>query len=284
LTLHEKTILITGGTGSLGQAIVTRILRLQDPEKPHKIIVYSRDEYKQWQMRQNLGGDPIRYFIGDVRDRDRLYRAFRGVDIVIHTAAMKHVDICDYNPDEAIKTNITGAQNVVDAATWCGVERVLAVSSDKAVDPANHYGATKLAADRLFLNAGSLSGERTKFAIFRPGNFIGSRGSVVPKWRKMIADGATSIPITDNRMKRYFITINKAARLTLTATTQMEGGEVFVPKMPEISIKCLAENLFPEIETEEIGAKPGEKITERLLTDEERSRVVEDENFFIVGG
>lgn len=280
-TLANANILITGGTGSFGQKFAKQILKLF---KPRRVIIFSRDEVKQQKMRaelpDNLGG-PMRYFIGDVRDRDRLYRAFRGVDIVIHAAALKQVPTAEYNPLEVIKTNILGASNIIDAAIDCGVKKVVALSSDKAVSPANLYGATKLCADKLFVSAGVYTGPKdTRFSVVRYGNVIGSRGSIVP----MLVDERChgKVPITDIRMTRFWISLKQAVEFVLLCIEQMQGGEIFVPKIPSMRIVDLAKAIAPHCEHDVVGIRPGEKLHEVLLTEEDARQAIEFDNYFVI--
>ena len=260
--MQGKTLLITGGTGSFGKAFVRRTLKDQDPKK---VIVFSRDELKQWEMQQEIQDDRVRYFLGDVRDRDRLTRAFNGVDTVVHAAALKQVPAAEYNPLEFIKTNIDGAANVIDAALDSGVERVIALSTDKAVNPANLYGATKLCSDKLFVAANSYSGGRgCKFSVVRYGNVVGSRGSVVPFFKSRAGQ---EVPITDSRMTRFWITLDQAVQLVLNAADCMAGGEIFVPKIPSMRIVDLAEALGCTYNV--VGIRPGEKLHESLISEDE---------------
>lgn len=264
--MKNKIVLVTGGTGSLGQALVEQLLALN----LKKIIVFSRDEYKQYQMRNQIE-DPdkrIRYFIGDVRDRDRLERAFKGVDYVIHCAALKHVAVAEYNPTEVIQTNVLGTQNVVDAAIDQEVSKVLGVSSDKAVNPISLYGATKLCADKLFL-AGGVYGD-TIFSVIRFGNFQDSRGSVMPFWKELNKQGGRKIPITDKRMTRFWISLDHAAEKCIEALDVMKGGEIFIPEMKSMSLLDVAKEMNLEKDLEEIGMGRGEKLHEELLTKYDR--------------
>ena len=260
--LHDKTILITGGTGSFGNCFVSTVLKKY---APRKIIVYSRDELKQYEMQNRLKQyqERIRYFIGDVRDKTRLSLALRGVDIIIHAAAIKQVPAAEYNPMECIKTNVMGAENIIEAALENNIDKVVALSTDKAANPVNLYGATKLCSDKLMTAANNLSGDRrTRFAVVRYGNVSGSRGSVVPLFKKLKAEGADFIPITDKRMTRFWITLEQGVDFVLHALVRMHGGEIFVPKIPSIKITDLARIIAPEIPVKEIGIRPGEKIHE----------------------
>ena len=275
----KKVILITGGTGSFGKKL-TRIML--DEYNPSKIIVYSRDELKQYEMRAaGYDATNLRYFIGDVRDLDRLRRAFEGVDIVIHAAALKQVPACEYNPMEAIKTNILGSSNVIDAALDAGVERVVALSTDKAVNPVNLYGATKLAAEKLFIQSNSYAGGRkTRFSCVRYGNVVGSRGSVVPVFLRQRENG--EITITDDRMTRFWISLEQGVRFVIRCVEHMHGGEVFVPKIPSMAIIDLAKAIAPEAKVNVIGIRPGEKLHEVLISEDEARTTVELEDMFVV--
>src|SRR5687767_4975587 len=252
---NDKSILITGGTGSFGRHYVKTILELY---RPRKLIIYSRDELKQFEMQQAFHQECMRYFIGDVRDRDRLVQAMNGVDFVIHAAALKQVPAAEYNPMECIKTNIHGAQNVIMAALANDVERVVALSTDKAANPINLYGATKLASDKLFVAANNMAGgKRTLFSVARYGNVVGSRGSVVPFFKKMIDDGADHLPITDERMTRFWITLQEGVDFVLKGLQRMHGGELFVPKIPSLRIVDLAKVMAPHLPTRLVGIRPG---------------------------
>jgi UDP-N-acetylglucosamine 4,6-dehydratase/5-epimerase len=258
----RKSVLITGGTGSFGKKFVQVLLERYQPER---IVIYSRDELKQYEMAQEFRDPAMRYFIGDVRDLPRLTLAMRGIDYVIHAAALKHVPVAEYNPMECIKTNIYGANNVIDAAMTCGVEKVIALSTDKAANPINLYGATKLASDKLFVAANNITGDlRTQFAVVRYGNVVGSRGSVVPFFQKLVREGATELPITDSRMTRFWITLQQGVDFVLDSFKRMQGGEIFVPKIPSMRIMDLAAALAPGVPTRMIGIRPGEKLHEVL--------------------
>ncbi|AVK82802.1 UDP-N-acetylglucosamine 4,6-dehydratase (inverting) [Lysinibacillus sp. B2A1] len=275
--LAGKTILVTGGTGSFGKKFVHRALQ----EAVKKIIVFSRDELKQYEMRQEFKDNRLRFFIGDVRDQERLHRAFDGVDNVIHAAAMKHVDACEYNPFEAVKTNIHGAQNIIEAAINCGVEKVIALSTDKACAPVNLYGATKLASDKLFIAANSYVGEKhTKFSVVRYGNVVGSRGSVVPFFKKVRETGI--LPITDNRMTRFWITLDQGVQFVLDNLERMHGGEIFVPKIPSMNIMDLAKAIAPECETEIVGIRPGEKLHEAMIMNDDARHTLEYDTYYVI--
>lgn len=271
--LNNKVILITGGTGSFGQKFTEVVLNRY---KPKKLIIFSRDELKQFEMRQKFGEHNypnVRYFVGDVRDRDRLYRAFDGIDIVIHAAALKQVPSCEYNPIEAIKTNIIGAANVIDAALDRNVSQVLALSTDKAANPINLYGATKLCSDKLFTAANNYAGSRkTRFSIVRYGNVVGSRGSVIPFFIAQKEKGV--IPITDVRMTRFWITLQQAVDFVLTSLPRMQGGEVFVPKIPSMNIMDLAQAIAPECTKAIIGIRPGEKLHEVMVPEDDARNTI----------
>lgn len=282
--LNDKTILITGGTGSFGKKFSRYVL---EHYNPRKIIIYSRDEYKQFVM----GNDPVfrqyekkmRYFIGDVRDRERLERALEGVDYVIHAAALKQVPACEYNPAEAIKTNIGGAMNVIDACLNKGVKKVVALSTDKAVNPVNLYGGTKLVSDKLFIAANAYAGTKDiSFCIVRYGNVAGSRGSVIPFFQKLIDAGETTLPITDYRMTRFWISLEQGVQLVIKALEEGHGGETFISKIPSFYVKDLAEAMLPGCKTIETGIRPGEKLHETMVTVEDAPQTLEYEKNFIV--
>lgn len=256
----DKSILITGGTGSFGRMYIRRIL---ERFRPRRLIVYSRDELKQFEMQHEFTDPCMRFFLGDIRDRDRLIQATRGVDFIIHAAAMKQVIAAEYNPTECIRTNINGAENVIAAALANDVERVIALSTDKAANPINLYGATKLASDKLFVAANNMAGNhRTRFAVVRYGNVVGSRGSVLPFFQKLIAEGAASLPITDPRMTRFWITLDQGVDFVLKNFQRMHGGEIFIPKIPSVHIVDLAEAIAPGMPTHVVGIRPGEKLHE----------------------
>lgn len=261
--MNDKTILITGGTGSFGHAAIRYIL---DRWQPKRLIVYSRDELKQYEMQQKFPEDCMRFFLGDVRDKDRLTQAMRGVDIVIHAAAQKQVPAAEYNPSECIKTNIQGAENVIQAALANDVEQVIALSTDKAACPINLYGATKLVSDKLFTAANSsIAGSyNTKFSVVRYGNVVGSRGSVVPFFQKLIAEGAKELPITDSRMTRFWITLPEAVEFVFDSFEGMQGGEIFVPKIPSVRITDIAKSMAPMLPMRIVGIRPGEKLHELM--------------------
>ncbi|MCJ7695034.1 MAG: UDP-N-acetylglucosamine 4,6-dehydratase (inverting) [Anaerolineaceae bacterium] len=275
----DKVVLVTGGTGSFGKKFIETLLKEHNPEK---VIVFSRDELKQHEMRVSGFNQPnIRYFIGDVRDRERMHRALHGVDIVIHAAALKQVPACEYNPMEAIKTNIMGSSNVVDEALENGVSKVLALSTDKAVNPVNLYGATKLAAEKLMIQSNAYAGGRaTRISCVRYGNVVGSRGSVVPLFLKQRETG--KVTITDERMTRFWISLEQGVRFVIRCVEQMEGGEVFVPKIPSMTMLDLAKAMAPEAQIEIIGIRPGEKLHEVLISEDEARTSVELDDMFVV--
>ncbi len=279
--LNGKNVLITGGTGSLGKKLVQVIA---NEHKPNKLIILSRDELKQYEMAQRWSVRKypfIRYFLGDVRDRDRLMRAFAEVDYVIHAAALKQVPAAEYNPVEFIKTNVMGATNVIDAAIENNVKKVIALSTDKACNPINLYGATKLCSDKLFIAANAYSGpHQTRFAVVRYGNVLGSRGSVVPFFKERKKTGV--LPITDEAMTRFWITLDQASHFVLFVLAHMEGGEVFVPKIPSMKIIDLAEAIAPECKQEIVGVRPGEKIHEVLISSDDAQNTMEFNKFYIV--
>lgn len=278
MNFDGKTILVTGGTGSFGKKFTEIIL--QYPVA--KVIIFSRDELKQHEMRVGGFDDPrLRYFIGDVRDAERLHRALQGVDIVVHAAALKQVPACEYNPMEAILTNVMGAKNVINAALDQGVKKVLALSTDKAVNPVNLYGATKLAAEKLFVQSNAYAGfDGTRFSCVRYGNVIGSRGSVVPLFLKQRENGY--ITITDDRMTRFWITLEQGVRFVIRCIEQMHGGEVFVPKIPSMNILDLAEAIAPGCEIQQIGIRAGEKLHEVMVSEDEARATLEFEDMFVI--
>jgi UDP-N-acetylglucosamine 4,6-dehydratase len=271
-----KTILITGGTGSLGHKLVEWLLK----SKAYKIVVFSRDELKQFEMAQEFRDERLRFFIGDVRDRERLDRAFDGVDYIIHAAALKQVPACEYNPFEAVKTNIIGAQNVIEAAIDRGVKKIVGISTDKAAQPLNLYGATKACLEKLFVAGNSYSGAKaTRFSVVRYGNVVGSRGSVIPFFKSLAHTG--KIPITHPGMTRFWITLDEAVKFVFGCLNCMDGGEVFVPKIPSMRIVDLAEAICPGYEQEIIGIRPGEKLHELLLTKDEARRTIDNGCYII---
>jgi len=280
--LNNKTILITGGTGSFGKTFTRYILSKYNPRK---IIIYSRDEYKQYLMQKEFEqhSEKLRFFIGDVRDKERLYRAFEDVDIVIHAAALKHVPLMEYNPIEAVKTNIGGAENIINVSLDTGVEKVIALSTDKAVNPINLYGATKLVSDKLFVSANSYRGKKsTVFAVVRYGNVAGSRGSVIPFFLKLVKEGAKELPITDFRMTRFWITLQEGVNLVFKAVKEAKGGEIFVSKIPSFKVIDLAKAICPDCKLKEIGIREGEKLHEVMITEEDARSTYEYEDHYII--
>lgn len=283
--LNDKTILITGGTGSFGKKFIKTALNKYPKVK--KIIVYSRDEFKQFEMANMPEFKPfekqLRFFIGDVRDKERMMRAFDGVDIAIHAAALKQVPACEYNPFEAIKTNIHGAQNVIECAIDKGVKKVVSLSTDKACAPVNLYGATKLCSDKLFIAGNSYAGfKETRFSVVRYGNVAGSRGSVIPFFQKLVADGATELPITDTNMTRFWLKLEQAVEMVLETIEHMRGGELYVKKIPSMKILDLATAIAPQLKIKVIGIRPGEKIYEQMITKEDAFHTIEFKDFYIV--
>lgn len=275
-----QSILITGGTGSFGKQYTQTLLSRY---KPKKIIIFSRDELKQFEMQQEYSEPCMRYFIGDVRDRERLMQAMKGVDYVIHAAAMKQVPAAEYNPMECIKTNIDGAENVIQAAIENDVKKVIALSTDKAANPVNLYGATKLCSDKLFVAANNMvGGDTPRFAVVRYGNVVGSRGSVVPFFRKLLAEGKTTLPITDYRMTRFWITLQQGVDFVIKNFSRMKGGEIFVPKIPSVTMLDLAKAIAPDIDTEEVGIRPGEKLHEKMCPRDDSYRTVEFTDHYVI--
>ena len=283
--LNDKTILITGGTGSFGKCFTKYVL---SHYRPRKIIIYSRDEFKQFLMQNEFKDynkeNRLRFFIGDVRDRARLQRAMEGVDYVIHAAALKQVPACEYNPDEAIKTNIHGAQNVIDAALDAGsVKRVVALSTDKAVNPINLYGGTKLVSDKLFIAANAYAGSKDiNFSIVRYGNVAGSRGSIIPLFQNIINNGGRELPITDYRMTRFWISLTQGVELVIKALEEATGGETFISRIPSFKVTDLAEAMYPGCQKPEIGIRPGEKLHEVMITTEDSDTTYEFDKYFII--
>ena len=280
--LNNKTILVTGGTGSFGKCFTRYVLTHYQPKK---IIIYSRDEFKQWLMADEFREyeEKLRFFIGDVRDLERLKRACEGVDYIIHAAALKQVPACEYNPNEAIKTNIHGAMNVIDAALDSGVHRVVALSTDKAVNPVNLYGGTKLVSDKLFVAANAYAGTKDiNFSIVRYGNVAGSRGSVIPVFDKIIKEGGTELPVTDVRMTRFWISLTQGVELVIKALTEAKGGETFISKIPSFKVTDLAEAMLPGCTIKETGIRPGEKLHEIMVTPEDSHTTYEYDKHFIV--
>jgi UDP-N-acetylglucosamine 4,6-dehydratase/5-epimerase len=277
---NDKSILVTGGTGSFGKKFIKTVLARY---KPRRVIVFSRDELKQFEMQQVFDASAMRYFIGDVRDGQRLRQAMRGVDFVVHAAALKQVPAAEYNPMECIKTNINGAENVINAALENNVEKVIALSTDKAANPVNLYGATKLVSDKLFVAANNITGgHRTRFAVVRYGNVVGSRGSVVPFFRKLINDGAKELPITDERMTRFWITLQQGVDLVFKSFERMHGGEIFVPKIPSSRVIDLATAMAPDLPTKIVGIRPGEKLHEVMCPEENSHQTLEFADHFVI--
>ncbi|MEO0443015.1 MAG: UDP-N-acetylglucosamine 4,6-dehydratase (inverting) [Pseudomonadota bacterium] len=276
----NKSILITGGTGSFGKQYVATLL---DRYKPSRLIIFSRDELKQFEMAQTFSADCMRYFIGDVRDGDRLIQAMEDVDYVIHAAALKQVPAAEYNPMECIKTNIYGAENVIRAAIANGVEKVIALSTDKAANPINLYGATKLASDKLFVAANNTVGsKKTRFAVVRYGNVVGSRGSVVPFFKRLVDEGAAEIPITHEQMTRFWITLQSGVDFVLTNFARMKGGEIFVPKIPSVRIMDLAAAYAPNLKVNIIGIRPGEKLHEVMCPGDYSHLTIEFDDHYVI--
>ena len=282
MLLDDKVILVTGGTGSFGRCFTKYVM---EHYHPRKIIIYSRDEFKQWMMQDDFKeyADKLRFFIGDVRDLQRLQRAFDGVDYVVHAAALKQVPACEYNPNEAIKTNIHGAMNVIEAALDTGVKKVVALSTDKAVNPVNLYGGTKLVSDKLFIAANAYVGDKdVNFSLVRYGNVAGSRGSIIPIFQNIIRNGGRKLPITDPRMTRFWISLEQGVELVIKALAEAKGGETFISKLPSFKVTDLAEAMLPGCELEEIGIRPGEKLHEIMVTPEDSFHTYEYEKHFIV--
>ena len=278
MILKDKVILVTGGTGSFGKRFAEIVLKEHSPKK---LIIFSRDEWKQSEMAHHFSDPRVRFFLGDVRDKDRLQRALDGVQVVVHAAALKQIPTAEYNPLEVIKTNVLGAANIIDAAIDQGVEKVVALSTDKAANPINLYGATKLCSDKLFIAANVYSGpHRTKFSVVRYGNVVGSRGSVIPFFLKVRETGR--VPITDKRMTRFWITLDQGVALVLSALEGMHGGEIFVPKVPSMTIMDLAEAIAPDCKHDVVGIRPGEKLHEVMITTDDSRRTVEMPNFYVI--
>jgi UDP-N-acetylglucosamine 4,6-dehydratase len=275
----EQTVLVTGGTGSFGRKFIEIMLR---EYRPQKLIVFSRDELKQHEMRAaGIDHPSLRYFLGDVRDQQRLERAFSGVSVVVHAAALKQVPACEYNPFEAIQTNINGGKNVIEAAINCGVRRIVALSTDKAVNPINLYGATKLCAEKMFVQANAYAGAQdTRFSCARYGNVVGSRGSVIPVFMQQRARGR--ITITDLRMTRFWITLDQGVRFVIRCIEQMHGGEIFVPKIPSMKLLDMAQAIAPECQIDCVGIRPGEKLHEVLLSEDEARNAMETDDMFVI--
>ncbi len=283
IDLTDKSILVTGGTGSFGRQFIKRVVQTT---KARRVIVFSRDELKQYEMQQEpeLEGRPeMRYFIGDVRDAERLQLAMREVDYVVHAAALKQVPTAEYNPFECIRTNVQGAENVVRAALACGVKRVVALSTDKACNPINLYGASKLASDKIFVAANNLSGSiGTRFSVVRYGNVVGSRGSVVPAFQKMIKNRCEALPITDERMTRFWITLRQGVDFVLSSLQMMRGGEIFVPKIPSMRVIDLARVLAPNLPHKKIGIRAGEKLHELMISEDDGRNTVELDDRYVI--
>lgn len=276
----NKNIFITGGTGSFGQQFTKTLL---NKYKPRKVVIFSRDEQKQFEMAQNFNDPCMRFFIGDVRDQDRLMLGMQGMDYVVHAAALKIVPSAEYNPMECIKTNIHGAENVIHAAIHNGVKRTIALSTDKAANPVNLYGATKLASDKLFVAANNIKGAREcMFSVVRYGNVVGSRGSILPFFKKIIADGATELPITDERMTRFWITLKQGIQFVFDSFDRMQGGEIFVPKIPSVRIIELAQSIAPDLPHKIIGIRPGEKLHEVMCPKDDCFRTLEFDDHFVI--
>jgi len=275
-----KSILITGGTGSFGKKYTETLVKRF---RPKRLVIFSRDEMKQFEMQQTFNDPIMRYFIGDVRDVERVTQAMRGIDYVIHAAALKIVPTAEYNPMECIKTNIHGAQNVIEAALENNVEKVIALSTDKAANPINLYGATKLASDKLFVAANNIAGSRqTRFSVVRYGNVVGSRGSVVPFFKRLIKEGANTLPITDPRMTRFWITLQQGVDFVLKNFERMHGGEIFVPKIPSMHITDLASSLSPGMNTDNIGIRPGEKLHEIMCPADDSHLTLEFDDHYVI--
>lgn len=283
--LNNKTILVTGGTGSFGKKFIKTVF-INYPDVK-KIIVFSRDEYKQFVMANMPEFKPyeekLRFFIGDVRDKERLMRAFEGVDYVIHAAALKQVPACEYNPFEAVKTNVIGAQNVIDASIDRGVKKVIALSTDKACAPINLYGATKLCSDKLFITGNYYAGTKeTRFSVVRYGNVAGSRGSVIPFFKKLVSEGTNELPITDLSMTRFWLKLEQAVEMVLEALKNMKGGELYVKKIPSMKMSDLAKAIAPDLKIKEVGIRPGEKVHEQMITKEDARNTIEFDEYYII--
>lgn len=283
--LNGKTILVTGGTGSFGKKFIKTVFDKYPNVK--KVIVFSRDEYKQFVMQNMPEFKPheqkLRFFIGDVRDKERLMRAFENVDVVVHAAALKQVPACEYNPFEAVKTNVLGAQNIIEAAIDKGVKKVVALSTDKACAPINLYGATKLCSDKLFIAGNAYCGDKdTRFAVVRYGNVAGSRGSVIPFFKKLVEEGARELPITDMRMTRFWLKLEQAVEMVMEAIVHMQGGELYVKKIPSMRMPDLAKAIAPDMKIVEVGIRPGEKIHEQMITVADAPNTIEFDDFYII--
>ena len=277
---NGKSVLISGGTGSFGRAFLHTLLALYQPKR---VVIFSRDELKQYEMQQEFNAPCMRYFIGDVRDADRLKQAMRGIDYVVHAAALKHVPAAEYNPTECIRTNVVGAENIINAAIENGVQKVIALSTDKASSPINLYGATKLLSDKLFVAANNITGEhKTRFSVVRYGNVVGSRGSVLPFFRKLIREGAVELPITDARMTRFWITLQNGVDFVLQSFQRMHGGELFVPKIPSANIVDLATAMAPQLPQRSIGRRPGEKLHEMMISRDDSRHAFEFSQHYVI--
>jgi UDP-N-acetylglucosamine 4,6-dehydratase/5-epimerase len=283
MDLKNSSILITGGTGSFGQRFLRTLL---DTQEPARVVVFSRDEHKHHELENSLDSTQrsrVRFFIGDVRDRDRLLTAMRGIDYVVHAAALKHVSLAEYNPFECIQTNVIGAENVAQAAILAGVKKVVALSTDKAANPVNLYGASKLASDKIFIAANSVAGSAgTRFSVVRYGNVVNSRGSVVPFFRKLIEEGGDHLPITDERMTRFLITLEQGVAFVLTSMASMQGGEVFVPKIPSVLITDLARAIAPDLQQRIVGIRPGEKLHEVMISSDDSRNTFETAGHYVI--
>ena len=278
--LNGKSVLVTGGTGSFGRQFIRSVLRRY---RPKRLIVFSRDELKQFEMQQEFCAPAMRFFLGDVRDRERVMQAMRGVDVVVHVAALKQVPAAEYNPTECVKTNVHGAENVIAAAIANEVEKVVALSSDKAASPINLYGATKLVSDKLFVAANNIAGgHRTRFSVVRYGNVVGSRGSVVPFFRKLLAEGTRELPVTDARMTRFWITLPQGVDFVLRDLERMQGGEIFVPKIPSAKVIDLAKTMAPDVPIRFVGIRPGEKLHEVMCPSDDSHLTLEFEDHYVV--
>jgi UDP-N-acetylglucosamine 4,6-dehydratase len=280
---NDKSIFVTGGTGSFGRAFVRHVCNTY---KPRRLVIFSRDELKQFEMQQEMVGPQfkcLRYFIGDVRDAERLKTAMRGIDFVIHAAALKQVPAAEYNPFECIKTNVMGAENVINAAIHNRVGRVLALSTDKAASPINLYGATKLCSDKLFIAGNFMSADiGTRFSVVRYGNVVGSRGSVVPFFQKCIREGKTTLPVTDDRMTRFWITLQQGVDFVINSLDKMVGGEIFVPKIPSMTMTELAKAIAPDCKIEIVGIRPGEKLHEVMIPEDEARNTLEFSSYYVI--
>lgn len=275
-----KSVFVSGGTGSFGRSFIRSLLKRYQPKR---VVVFSRDELKQYEMQQEFNAPCMRYFLGDVRDADRVQQALRGIDLVVHAAALKQVPAAEYNPTECIRTNVGGAENIINGAIANGVQKVVALSTDKASSPINLYGATKLLSDKLFVAANNITGDhQTRFAVVRYGNVVGSRGSVLPFFRKLLADGARELPITDARMTRFWITLDQGVDFVMRSFERMQGGELFVPKIPSARITDLAEALAPGLPHRLVGIRPGEKLHEMMISRDDSSHAWEFDSHFVI--